>query len=471
MIISYEIEFDNSKEVNFSDLITEIFNKSMEAGRDVVRQYLEEKDSSLLNNRDKSRYRCKGKRRTAVKTKLGVIDYERRIYFDNENHEHVYLLDEQIAARSIGLVDDEMCENISKMICVMPYRKVSETINDTTGLNVSHQAVWNIAQQMGSDQITKTKELAELAKENKLIGEVETKLLYEESDGDWLKLQGKDRKRFGSSKEMKIGIAYDGVIFHKQKSGKPRRELDNKVAYASFEAADDFRKHKEAVIASRYNIDEIQTRVKNGDGAQWIQKSDDECICVLDAYHRNKKITECVSDKKIAKELRGLLLSGRYSELLDVTEAYANSVTDELQAEKLRELHQYYSENFEALPGYYERGIKIPETREPGVIHHARLGSMESNVFTLIGNRMKGGRACWSISGGNNLAALLCKYYTGSNYNFTIESPKTNAPISAGKIRSTSGKGYEFPHNIHFPPAYKSIAKLSHLKSLTDLNF
>ena len=33
MIISYEIEFDNSKEVNFSDLITEIFNKSTEAGR------------------------------------------------------------------------------------------------------------------------------------------------------------------------------------------------------------------------------------------------------------------------------------------------------------------------------------------------------------------------------------------------------------------------------------------------------
>ena len=270
---------------------------------------------------------------------------------------------------------------------------------------------------------------------------------------------------------MKIGIAYDGVIFHKQKSGKPRRELDNKVAYASFEAAGDFRKHKEAVIASRYNIDEIQTRVKNGDGAQWIQKSDDECICVLDKYHRNKKITECVSDKKIAKELRELLLSGRYSELLDVTEAYANSVTDELQVEKLRELHQYYSENFEALSGYYERGIKIPETREPGVIHHARLGSMESNVFTLIGNRMKGGRACWSINGGNNLAALLCKYYTGSNENFTIEIENANSALSAGKIRSTSGKGYEFPHNVHFPPTCKSITKISHLKSLTDLYF
>ena len=160
MIIPLKIEIDNSKEVNFSDLIAEIFNKFMEAGRDVVRQYLEEKDSSLLKSRDKSRYRCKGKRRTSVKTKLGVTDYERRIYFDNQKQEHVYLLDEQISGQSIGLVDDEICENISKMICVMPYRKVSEIISETTGLNISHQAVWNIAQQMGSDQIKKTKELA-----------------------------------------------------------------------------------------------------------------------------------------------------------------------------------------------------------------------------------------------------------------------------------------------------------------------
>ena len=62
--------------------------------------------------------------------------------------------------------------------------------------------------------------------------------------------------------------------------------------------------------------------------------------------------------------------------------------------------------------GYYDRGVEIPETSDPGVIHHARLGSMESNVFTLIGDRMKGGRRNWSISGGNNLALLLVLFHT-----------------------------------------------------------
>ena len=37
---------------------------------------------------------------------------------------------------------------------------------------------------------------------------------------------------------------------------------------------------------------------------------------------------------------------------------------------------------------------------------------MESNVFTLIGDRMKGGRRTWSISGGNNLALLLVLFHT-----------------------------------------------------------
>lgn len=37
---------------------------------------------------------------------------------------------------------------------------------------------------------------------------------------------------------------------------------------------------------------------------------------------------------------------------------------------------------------------------------------MEGNVFTIIGIRMKGRRACWSIDGGNRIATLLCKHYS-----------------------------------------------------------
>ena len=306
-------------------------------------------------------------------------------------------------------------------------------------------------------------------------GSVESKILYEEADGDWLNLQGNDRKKHGKSKEMKIGIAYDGVLHKQQKDGKIRRELDNKVAYASFESARDFRKHKEKVISSVYSIDEIELRVKNGDGANWIQKDNDcECICVLDKFHRNKKITECVSDKSIAAELRELLLANRIDELMDCIEAHIDSTENERERFKLQELYSYYSENREALVGYYDRGVAIPLTHNPDVIHHVNSGSMEGNVFTIIGNRMKGRRACWSISGGNRLAALLCKHYSVAAQPGTgavSDSNDQNPPLSAKKIPERVGKGYEFTKNISIPSTMKWLRQLSRCKPFSELLF
>ena len=105
MSISYKIEFDNSKEMNFPEMISEIFNGLMICGREMVKTYLEDTDKRLLEERDKKRYRSKGKRKTAVKTKLGVVEYERRIYLDTEQNKHVFLLDESIWAQDIGLVE------------------------------------------------------------------------------------------------------------------------------------------------------------------------------------------------------------------------------------------------------------------------------------------------------------------------------------------------------------------------------
>lgn len=468
MSITYNIEICNKKIENFSVFIEEIFKAVLECGKRIVKDRLENLDEELLQERDRKRYRNKGIRKTAVKTKLGTIEYNRRIYHDTAENKHVFLLDEVICPQSVGLYDEVICRNIEEMICNQSFRETAKSISENTGLDISGQAVWNIVKSIGEKQIEKFNNAA-------LSGSVESKILYEEADGDWLNLQGKDRKKYGKSKEMKIGIAYDGVLHQSQNNGKIRRELDNKVAYASFESAKDFRKHKENIIAAVYNTDEIELRVKNGDGANWIQKDNScECICVLDKFHRNKKLTECVSDKNIAEDLRKLLYQNRFDELLDCIEAYINSTENEREKVKLQDLYCYYSENKDALADYYDRGITIPPTREPGVIHHARLGSMEGNVFTIIGNRMKGRRACWSIDGGNRLASLLCKHYSVSVAPETtiIKSCDTlNAPLSAAKAPQKDGKGYEFNRNIPIPHGLKWLKQISICKPLSELNF
>lgn len=139
----------------------------------------------------------------------------------------------------------------------------------------------NVVQKMGERKEEETEQLAELAKENHGKGEIRTKILYEEADGDWLKLQGKGRQEHGANKEMKIGIAYDGVWKKPCKGGTFRRVLDNKVAFASFEAASEFRYHKESIIANLYDTEQIELRVKNGEAQAGfiLKKHINVCVC------------------------------------------------------------------------------------------------------------------------------------------------------------------------------------------------
>ena len=420
MTITVNLDFGKREIENFQELVRTIHGTVLQLGREIAVKALESMDEQLLGSRDASRYRSKGFQQTCIKTILGPVEFKRRVYVDNaavEGQHCVHLLDEALEL--------------------------------------------HIVQKLGEQQKARVERHAELAQRGQGAGVLETKLLYEENDGIWLKLQGKDRNQYGKAREMKVGIAYPGVRW--MPCGKTKRRiLDNKVAYATFDPVGAFRKFKEGLVASRFAVKGIDLRIVNGDGAQWIQKKNGvKTIPVLDKYHRNKKITECVADKDLADNLRKLLYAGDTDMLLTVIEAQINSLLpgeNQKEIEKLTDLYSYFSENKEALLDPYKRGIEIPDTYAPGKIHHARLGSMESNVFTLIGNRMKGGRCCWSIRGGNNLALLLTAYHTSGLENLFAELPAPPKPkeewkdtlplFGASKVPEREGHGYDYCHTF-----------------------
>ena len=477
MTITVNLDFGKREIDNFQELERTVYRTVLQFGREITAKALESMDEQLLGDRDVKRFRCKGFQKTCIKTIMGSVEFERRVYLDNaavEGPHCVHLLDEALELNQIGLVTENVCKLAATAACETTYRAAAKTITETTGLSISPQGVWNIVQKLGEQQKARVERHAELAQQGQGVGVLETKLLYEENDGIWLKLQGKDRKRYGKDKEMKVGIAYPGVRFMPCGKAK-RRILDNKVAYASFDPVSAFRKAKEGLVASRFDVNGIELRIVNGDGAQWIQKKNGvKTISVLDKYHRNKKITECVADKDLADNLRKLLFAGDTDMLLAVIEAQINSLLPEenqKEIEKLTDLYRYFSENKEALLDPYKRGIEIPETYAPGEIHHARLGSMESNIYTLTGNRMKGGRCCWSIQGGNNLALLLTAYHTSGLENLFAELPAPPKPkeewkdtlpmFGASKVPEREGHGYDYCHTF-------SLAKNagSHLSEL-----
>jgi len=467
--------------VDFNAIERSVQKMCNELGCAVLKSTLEQWDAELAASRDRSEYRHKGKRKKAIKTVLGEVEYERSVYETRSEDgvkSFVYLLDETMGMTGSGFMSGVLSEQIVQASCESSYRGAARAVSEMTGQAISHTAAWNVVQALGERLDVQEDRAAKLAADNKGAGTLETKLLFEEADGIWLSLQGKSRKTHGKTREMKMCIAYDGA---KQK-GKKRYELTNKVACANFEAAGKFVKRKDGVIAGVYNVDKIDMRFLNGDGADWIKDciTDETVHFQLDQFHRNRAVLQYVYfDPDARKTIMDLLYSKQTDDLLAVIEAYANSTENETERDNFLKLREYFTNNKDALVPCHRRGLTLPPPPEGKV--YRRLGAMESNVFTIVGNRMKGRRACWSINGGNNLARLLCLKFT-KRLTKTLQTltvgvlPKRYAEeipiILSAKVPKREGKGYNgFHHAGSFPatPDYKWLRDFGALRPLTEI--
>ena len=462
-------------EIDFNLLEKEIYKKVCELGRKTIKAVLEEWDEELRLNRDNDIYRHKGSRPGSIKTIMGAVEYERAVYEVWEGGikaGHVRLLDEALGHVAKRRMSGMLSAQIIKASCEGPYRSAARAVSEMTGQAISHTTAWKVVQTLGGQVGEQEKAAARLAAVGDGAGDIETKVLFEEQDGIWLHLQGRSRKDSGPSKEMKVAIAYDGA----KKTGKNRYELTNKVACAGFGSAVDFVGRKEGAIAGVYNVDEIEMRILGGDGAGWIRQSqtDETVHFQLDPYHRNKAVLQHVSDPAARKAIMEQLYKNDTDLLMHVIEVEALSAEDEAARGNYEKLLGYYQNNRDGLVAYQRRGLDLPEP--PGGKEYRRLGAMESNVFTLIGNRMKGGRCLWSEDGGDNLARFLCLYHT-KRLGGCLESlgscalperywEEVTVRMSAAKAPTRDGKGYDGYHQVSVPSSLKWLKDIARIKTV-----
>lgn len=447
------------KFVDITTLERQAYQVGLAVARKLMADCIEQADQILSEQRDRKVLRNKGYRTTTLKTIMGEVEYRRHVYAVTGEAEApsstLYLLDRSMGLDKVGQFSDTVCMMAVEAACAVSYRTAATELNDLTGLNLSHESVWRIVQSAGSWEQGRVDGLAAAAKAERGAGTYETPVLYEEMDGVYLALQGKDRQEYGPSKEMKVSIAYSGV--HEDASG--RRSLANKVSYASFEQAQAFRSHAEGVVADFYAVGSVKRRVFNSDGGLWLQRDMvPGCTYQLDPFHRNKAVRTYVDDPELQKTILGLLRARKAKDAIAVVEASIESTLDPVEQEKRRKLYSYFNNNRHALVPYYQRpGRKPPQPNEGQ--QAARCGSMESNIFTIIGNRMKHNRTCWSVAGANNLAVLLALHHTGQLRTVLRcwdagGSPSTaytvTAPLSAGAINRPVNGDYVPPHTISF---------------------
>ena len=293
-------------------------------------------------------------------------------------------------------------------------------------------------------------------------GTREVSVLFEEMDGVWLNMQGEAHEK-AKKHEMKVFTMYEG--WEDDPTSK-RSKLVGKTVMAGMENSKEFHEKREALIENKYNVDEIQQRILNGDGGSWIKEPyDPETIFQLDRYHIYQEILRKISDKKAQKEIRELFDEEKIDEMLGYIQTYATSVESpdkkDKSSKKAKELYEYLNNNKDGLLPYNKRGIAIPEPKE-GIVYKG-MGVQENQNCTAITLRMKHRRMRWSIKGANNLAKAL---YSKENRElietidrytdgliFTLQMREIVETLSAAKTPKKDGKGNAYVDVIsaHMP--------------------
>ncbi len=435
--------------VTFKELEKNIYAWVCQIGREFTKEFLERYDRMLMEGRDKKKYRNKGARQTTVKTVYGEVTYQRIVYEVTEEdgtRRFVYLLDETLDLDHVGLISTNLSELLVKGITELSYRECALQVSEMTGQTISAMGVWNVIQALGEKVCEEEAELTEEYKRGNVKGKKDVPVLFEEADGVYIKLQGKNRKKEKQDKaEIKIGIAYDGW----RKTGPDRYALENKVVVAGFAKAKEFQEYREAVIAKEFNLDEVSQRILNADGASWIKKVKDKSTCFqLDPFHRNKAVKEKIHEEA-ARDAILELLKEDIEELFQYLETYRNSLSDEDEIEDVEDLIHYYENNQEGLVPYQSQGLELPDP--PEGLEYRNMGTMENHVWSVIAKRMKHGHRSW-----NHLAKILAKKCSGKLHEVTerlrkpvFEEEKVEELygeiLMSAKAPKKDGKGYQYP--------------------------
>ena len=408
-----------SNEIKFNELEKKVFKFVSFFGCLIIKLLLESYDKKLMNNRDKKKYRHKGLRGTSVNTVMGEVKYKRVMYEVSEEGitKTVYLLDEVLNISAEGKVSSNLVEKVIETVPVTDsYRKSEKVIEETTNTTLSHEKIRNIVVKIGEKITNKEKEERKLFDKKQLIaGLKEVTELFEEADGLWINLQGKDRKekleknkkkaekenkefnpKIKIKTELKLHVMYEGW-----KKDDVRHSLVNKQYIAGIMKPKEIAKLRDARVFAQYDESKIKLRVTNGDGAKWTKGiTVKRGIYQKDQFHIMQEIV-----RDVPKEYRNIFTELINKKEFDKIQPAIDGLKYELGGEykvvkKLNKLQSYLSRDLDR----YQDLVEVPEA--PEGIEYRNMGTQESQIFSKLKKRFCSGRKAFSIYGANALSKV-----------------------------------------------------------------
>ena len=430
-------EIVTEEEIKFNNLEKKIFKFVCNFGCLIIKLILESYDRKIMKARDTKKYRHKGLRKNTIKTVMGEVEYVRAMYEVEEEgiKKRVYLLDEKLHINTEGKASENLVEKIVETVPITDsYRKAETVLKETTNATLSFEWIRNIVVKLGDKITKKEKEERKMLDKGQLVaGLKEIIALFEEADGLWINLQGKDRKeRLEENKkkcekenkefnpkqkiktELKLHVMYEGW-----KKDDKRHPLINKQYIAGMMKPKEIKKLRDARVYQQYDVEKIKLRVVNGDGAKWTKGITAKGgIYQKDQFHIMQEIVRDVP-KEYRNIVEELVKTKQYDKIEKTIEGLKVELGGEYKAvKKLNTLQSYLSSGLER----YQDIVEVPEA--PEGVEYRNMGTQESQIFSKLKKRFCSGRKAFSEHGANALAKICVL-----SEKFSLEELETPIPI------------------------------------------
>lgn len=355
---------------------------------------LEQIDTRLMNERDRSKWEVVGFRaKTGIST-FGEFIYRRCLYRNKESGESKFFLDEVLGWPSRAKVTPRLKELVIKLGSELSFGRAAEIV-EYLAPGVSAMKVWQCLQEVGEclREECEEKRAAVFEKGEVPEGKEVAPELCIEADGVIIRLQRAEEKRG----EIKHIVAYEG----KEEVSRGRISLKNKLVMSSLRDGEGAWEERYALIGKKWDLSRVEKVYIGGDGAEWPKQGVEYFPGAeyrLDPYHLSKHLTEALWHDEETFGKVGLTISeGDWEETERILEEAAKKSRGN-RKKRIIKLIQYLKENWGGV-------INSPGTK--------RLGTIEGQIQHNIARRMKRLGARWTVSGGDRMARVLAAKANG----------------------------------------------------------
>ncbi|NHM26889.1 ISLre2 family transposase [Desulfofundulus sp. TPOSR] len=380
---------------------------------------LEQLDTRLMNERDRSTWRVVGFReKTAIST-FGEFPYKRRLYKNKKTGETSFFLDELLGWPERATITPRLKELAVKLSTELPFDRVAEILSYLAP-GVSSMTIWQATQEVGEVlQREGQEKRAAVFEDGEAPGgkEVAPELCIE-ADGVIIRLQRAKQKRG----EIKHIVAYEG----KEQIDGDRFALKNKLVLSSLNEGEAAWEEGYAEIGGKWDLSRVQKIYIGGDGADWPKQGVEYFPGAeyrLDPYHLSKHLTEALwYDEETFRKVAAAISRGNWQETQGVLTEAAKKTRGN-RKKRITKLLHYLEENWVGIVA--SAGAK-------------RLGTIEGQIQHNVARRMKRLGARWTINGGDRMARILAAKANGKLDNYVLRWP-----VKHEKLRELAQKPVE----------------------------